>query len=53
MKILHRETRRSEVIEEHRSIIDSLTTGQAEEAVIHHLEKAKRTFLELYEGGEQ
>jgi DNA-binding GntR family transcriptional regulator len=48
MRVLNRESRREEVIAEHQRIIDGLKNGVAEEAMVHHLEKQKQSYIELY-----
>jgi DNA-binding FadR family transcriptional regulator len=46
MRILQRPIqRREEVIREHRRILDGLKNGDAEAAVIEHLERVKQIIL--------
>ncbi|WCK54570.1 GntR family transcriptional regulator [Aneurinibacillus sp. Ricciae_BoGa-3] len=48
VRVLHRETRRDEVITEHKRILAGLKDGTAGEAMIQHLEQTKSIFTELY-----
>nr|WP_232345459.1 GntR family transcriptional regulator [Paenactinomyces guangxiensis] len=48
MRVLHRESRREEVIAEHQQIIDGLKNGTAEKEMAQHLEKQKQSFIHLY-----
>jgi DNA-binding GntR family transcriptional regulator len=49
VRVLHRETRRDEVMAEHKEILLGLKEGcSAGEAMIQHLEQTKSIFVELY-----
>ncbi|SEN76897.1 GntR family transcriptional regulator [Lihuaxuella thermophila] len=48
MRVLHRESRREEVIAEHQQIIDGLKNGRAEEAMVQHLKKQQQSYIDLY-----
>ncbi|MBN2909877.1 GntR family transcriptional regulator [Polycladomyces sp. WAk] len=50
MRVLHRASRREEVVREHRSIIEGLQNGTAEQEMEQHLHNQKQSFIELYQG---
>lgn len=49
MKVLAKETRAEEVLEEHQLIIDCLRKGTGETALYEHLLRTKETFIQLFE----
>lgn len=50
MRVLHRASRREEVVCEHKRIIEGLQNGTAEQEMEQHLNKQKQSFIELYQG---